>query len=73
MYYLIEKSTTSSGVAKAFTDKSDLTQAQMAFHQTIASAMANSAVQNILVMVIDERGGTQNYEYWERPILEAEE
>lgn len=66
MYYLIEISDTTGGVAKAIYSKADLDAAAMQLHQTLASAMANSAVSSCLCMVIDGRGAVQRYEYWGR-------
>lgn len=66
MYYLIEITTTSEGVAKAITEKNDLNSAYMQFHQTLASAMANESVQSCLCMVINEKGATMRHEYWTR-------
>ena len=66
MYYLIEISDTTGGVAKAITGKDSLDSATMQLHQTLASAMANSAVSSCLCMIIDARGAVQRYEFWER-------
>jgi len=66
MYYLIEISNTTSGIAKAITSKDTLDTAAMQLHQTLASAMANEAVSSCMCMVIDGRGAVQRYEYWER-------
>ena len=66
MYFLIEISDTSSGIAKAIWEKTDLTAATMQLHQTLASAMANSAVRSCVCMVIDAQGAIMRSEYWER-------
>lgn len=66
MYYLIEISTTNEGVAKAIWDRETLDLATMQLHQTLASAMANENVQSCLCMVINSKGDTQRYDYWER-------
>ena len=66
MYYLIEITDTTGGIAKAITDKADLTAATMSLHQTMASAMANSAVNSCMCMIINGTGAVQRYEYWER-------
>ena len=66
MFYLIEKTTTSSGVAKAITTKNDQNSAVMQLHQTLASAMANSSVSSCLCMVINDTGAVLRHEFWQR-------
>ena len=68
MFYLIEISNTTSGIAKAIYDKDSLDAASMQLHQTFASAMANEDVSSCLCMIIDGHGNTQRYEYWERSL-----
>lgn len=67
MFYLIEKTTTAAGTAKAIWDKPSLDAAVISLHQTMASAMANAEAQTALTMIIDEKGAVQRYEYWVRP------
>ena len=68
MYYLIEKTVTTNGTAKAITDKASKDEALMVLHQTIASAMANATVSSCLCLIIDEIGSTIRHEYWERGV-----
>lgn len=72
MYYFIEISNVTNGTAKAITEKPGLQEAEMQFHQTLASAMANPDVSSCMVMIIDSRGAVQRYEYRERPAGEGE-
>ena len=52
MYYFIEIDETAGGIAKAITGKATLQEAEMQFHQTLASAMANSNVSSCMCMII---------------------
>lgn len=71
-YYLIEIADTKDGVAKAITEKVSMDDAQMVYHQTIASAMANTKVNSSLVMIIDGKGSTKAVNYWERQTVPNE-
>ncbi len=66
MFYLLEISNTKKGIAKAITEKNSLTEGEMVFHQTLASAMANADVNSILVYLIDAKGSALMTKYWER-------
>lgn len=68
MYYLIEKTVTTSGTAKAIWDKDTLDLATSQLHQTLASAMVNPDVSSCLCMVMDERGVVVRHDYWEREV-----
>ena len=68
MFYLIEVSDTTSGVAKAIYDKSTLDDATIQLHQTLASAMSSENVNSCLVMIIDRTGAVQRHEFWERTV-----
>lgn len=66
MFYFIEIVTTTSGTAKAVWDKASLDEAVSAFHQTLASAMANENAVKALCLIIDDQGATYRNEYWHR-------
>ena len=66
MYYFIEIQNTTSGVAKAITEKATLLDAEMQLHQTLASAMANSDVSSCMCMIVNGRDAVQRFEFWER-------
>lgn len=70
MLYLVEIANTSSGIAKAITEKEDINTARMVYHQTMASAMANPAVNAMTVVVLSEAGNTVIQDYWVRQVAE---
>lgn len=72
MFYIIEKSVTTEGTAKAINEQSDYDLAVMQLHQVMASAIANPIVKTALCIIMDERGATKKAEYWERPVVEPE-
>ena len=68
MYYLIEKTVTTEGTAKAIWDKETETDALVGLHQTCASAMSNPDVTSCLCMIINESGAVMRHEYWQREV-----
>lgn len=74
--YLIEITKMQDGtIAKAIWEKTNIDDARMAFHQTLASAIANLNVEACLCMITDECGNEYKdlKEYWSRePQEEAE-
>lgn len=70
MYYLIEitsymdKDTVDKGIY-SYTDR---TLAIANFHSKMGGAMKNENYKSEMLMVIDERGGLQTYDYWHREI-----
>lgn len=52
-YYVVETSVTSTGQANAVTVKDTFAEAQMLYHQTRASALANEGVTYSMCAVLD--------------------
>lgn len=71
MLYLVEIANTTGGTAKALTEQPDIDTARMVYHQTMASAMANPAVNAMTVVALSEAGNTVIQDYWVRQV-EAE-
>ena len=51
----------------------DATNAEMRYHQTLASAMANPNVKSMLCFIMDENGYTLRQEKWNREVPNEEE
>lgn len=74
MYYLIEitsymdKDTVDKGIY-SYTDR---TLAIANFHSKMGGAMKNENYKSEMLMIIDERGGLQTYDYWYREIESQE-
>ena len=66
MFYLVEITDVNGDVAKAIWDKPNLDSAVMALHQTMASAMANANARSCLCIVINDKGATLRFDFWER-------
>lgn len=66
MFYVIQISTTTEGVAKAITEQSTKDLATMEFHQVLASAMANANVSECVCMVVTSTGAIVRNEYYKR-------
>ena len=63
-YFVIEATSVNNGaIAKAITEKDTREEALMVYHQTRASALANSNVTYSLCEVIDEAGNILIKEY----------
>lgn len=74
MYYLIEISNQKDKeTSKAIYSYEDRDMAVGTFHQKLGGAMRNDTFLNEMCMVIDERGGIQAYNYWEREIEPEED
>lgn len=61
-------------IAKAITERDDMTSAISQYHQTLASAVINSDIFSAYVEVIDNFGNVIKKEYWqvEEPTVEQE-
>ena len=55
-YFVLEITTANGATAKAVTEKANLDEAKMLFHQVMASAYANDKVTFALCMVINDKG-----------------
>lgn len=74
MYYLIEISNQKDKeTSKAIYSYEDRDMAVGTFHQKLGGAMRNDNFLTEMAMVIDDRGGLQIYDYWEREIVENTE
>ena len=63
-YFVVEATSVNNGaIAKAITEKDTREEALMVYHQTRASALANSNVTYSLCEVIDEAGNILIKEY----------
>ena len=63
-YFIIEATSVNNGaIAKAITEKDTREEALMVYHQTRASALANTNVTYSLCEVIDEAGNILIKEY----------
>jgi len=63
-YFVIEATSVNNGaIAKAITEKDTREEALMVYHQTRASALANTNVTYSLCEVIDESGNVVIKEY----------
>lgn len=63
-YFVIEATSVNNGaIAKAITEKDTRDEALMVYHQTRASALANTNVTYSLCEVIDESGNVVIKEY----------
>lgn len=63
-YFIIEATSVNNGaIAKAITEKDTREEALMVYHQTRASALANTNVTYSLCEVIDESGNVVIKEY----------
>lgn len=63
-YFIIEATSVNNGaIAKAITEKDTREEALMVYHQTRASALANTNVTYSLCEVIDESGNIVIKEY----------
>lgn len=69
-YNVFEKVTISGQTATAVTVKTDLKEAKELFHQILASAYANEGLDKALAMVINDIGGVEVKEYYEKPVVE---
>lgn len=56
MYYVVEIATTASGTAKQITLKESDREAEMLFHQVLASMMANNNLIHGICTVLTESG-----------------
>ena len=56
--------------AQAISAIDDITNAEMRYHQTLASAMANPKVLSMLCLIMDENGYTIRQEKWKRVVEE---
>ena len=66
-FYLIEISNLKDGTEpKAVWAKDNYDTAQMQYHQTLASAMANQNVVSCLCQIIDGKGKVYMSQFWER-------
>lgn len=70
MLYLVEIANSTSGIAKAISEQPDIDTARMVYHQTMASAMANPAVNAMTVVVLSEAGNNVIQDYWVRKVEE---
>ena len=72
-YFLVEITFLNDGsVPKAIYEIADPIAAEMQYHQTFASGMANPDVTSILCFIMDENGYTLRQEKWTRPVTEEE-
>lgn len=65
MYFLVELTRSNGTVAKAVWEHGTKDSAIMALYQTMASAIANPAVDLVTCIVIDINGDTQRYDHWQ--------
>ncbi len=72
MYYLIEITTKENDTEKAIYQYETRDEAIAMFHQKLGGAMKNADYLAEMLMVIDDCGAIQIYDYWQRPI-ESEE
>lgn len=68
-YFVIDVETYNNGtpVSKAIYEYATPSEAVATFHQRMGSAMKNAAVDEVLICVIDGKGGQYAQEYWKRP------
>lgn len=59
--FVVEIATTKDGTAKAITEKTNFIEAEMLFHQIMASMMANQDVSHGICTVIND-DGRQSFE-----------
>lgn len=68
-YFVLEVSTTDyETYAKGVTEKDDLYEAKMLFHQIMASAYANPSVLYAMAIVINEYGANEMIEIKRPPV-----
>lgn len=74
MYHLIEITNYVDGTkeSKGIYSYDSRTDAIANFHSKMGGAMKHANYKSEMLMVIDERGGLQIYDYWEREPEEAE-
>lgn len=70
MYYKLEASALldESPVALAVYSYESKDEAEIAYHMTIASAMANENVKSNLSVILEENGAVMLVNYWERSV-----
>jgi hypothetical protein len=68
MYKLIELTTYNDGTkdAQGIYSFDTLDDASGTFHQKLGGAKKNPIFETEMVMLIDEKGAVQEYQYWER-------
>ena len=72
MFYLISIQMLEGSTAQAIYSYGDKTSAMSAYHSTLASNYASTALNGFCVMVINKHGGTEIREYWEKPYTPPE-
>lgn len=72
MYYLISIQKLEETTAQSIFAYEDKTSAMSAYHSTLASNYASTTLNGFCVMVINEHGGTEIREYWEKPYTPPE-
>lgn len=72
MYYLIEITNynNSTPTAKGVYSHNTLDAATAAFHQKMAGAINNPTYASELCIIINDKGATLRFEYWERSAVE---
>lgn len=74
MFYEIEIQVSKEGEeSKGMYSYEDRDSAVATFHQKMASGMKNPNLKSVLNMVINEHGGTEVREYWEKAEEPVEE
>ena len=66
MFYVIEATETTSGTAKAITEKDNIDEAFMLHWQVLASAVANVNASACLCMIVNTDGNPIRKEHWVR-------
>lgn len=70
MYYLVQIQTFEEAeTVKALFEYATLQEALSACFSVMASSMANENIVTVLCQVIDKKGMTQKYEYYEKPVV----
>lgn len=68
-YYVLEAvKIKNQNTAVAVTIKTDEKEAKMVFHQILASAYANSDLENVVVEITNSYGGRVDVENWAAPV-----
>ena len=68
-YYVISIQKTDSGNAQSIFAYDSRDEALSAYHSTLASNYVSSVLNGFCVILMNEHGGTELKEYWDKPII----